>query len=187
MIEILKQKNYDATHFQPFTDYIAYLESLGYKHISTEESHGDIIEKYEGVDHNLKIITMKDTEKEWISIYKSRTDEGNFEMIDFMILYEEYQKRSNCWDYNRIIKYAAHFEDEEFTSMVCSGYTYQDDNLLSGWRKLRKFAVDDLYKVIYSKNMPLSELVMCADMKINKFEEEKNLEGNEVKELILGY
>lgn len=89
--------------------------------------------------------------------------------------------------YNRIIKYSAHFEDEEFTRMVTSNFSYQDNNFLNGWRELRKFEVQDLDKVMYCKDMNLTELTMMADKKISEFYEAISLRGDEVKELKLEY
>lgn len=186
MVDLLKQKNYDVAHFKPFMDYIEYLESLGYKNISTEESHGFIEEHYEGKDHTLEISTMKDEHKEWVSFYKDRNN-VRYEQIEFMAFNEAYAKFSDCRDYNRVIVYAAHFENEEFTHMVCSGYRYLDNKFLDGWRELRKFGAADIDKVIYSSHMNLTELTGIADEKITEFEEIKSLKGKEVKELILGY
>lgn len=186
MVELLKEKNYDVMNFKPFIDYIAYLESRKYSPLTVEEKYGWIDEKYEGENHILQILTFKDKEKEWVSIYKYKNQREKFEQIEFMTFNEKYFELNDSQDSNRVIYYAAHFEDEQFTRMVCSGYAYQDNELLDGWRELRKFAVEDLEKVMYSKSMNLTELTGIADEKISEFYEVISLK-EEVKKLKLGY
>lgn len=187
MIQLLKKHNYDILKFQPFIDYMAFLKKQRYVFISKEEEYEWIEYIAKLMDHKLKILSMKDKEKEWISFYKIRNEDEYFEQVEFMLFNENYMKFYGKKECNHIIKYSAHFEDEEFTRMVCSNYLYKDNTLLKGWRELRKFAVEDLDKVMYSKSMNLTELVFWADKKIFEFYEVKTLKGDEVKELKLEY
>ena len=187
MVELLKQGNYDVTHFQPFMEYIKSLEQIGYKLLSVEEGHEFIDEKYEGENHTLEILTMKNKNEEWVSIYKYKNQHERFEQIEFMTFSDEYFAFYGPKNYNQIINYSAHFEDEQFASIVCSCYSYKDNQLIDGWRKLRKFDVRELEKVMYSKSMNLKELTMMADEKISEFKESISLKGDKVKELKLGY
>ncbi len=187
MIDLLIKNNYELLQFAPFTDYIAFLETQGYEFVSESESHGGVEYKAQCEDHELKILSMKDDEKEWITVYKMRDDGEHFEQVEFMLFNEHYMKKYGEKDYNRIIKYSAHFEDDEFTRLVTSAFSYKDNNFLGGWRELRKFEVQDLDKVMYCKDMNLSELTMMADQKISEFYEVISLRGKEVKELKLEY
>lgn len=187
MVELLKQKKYDIVNFEPFIECINELEKLEYTFISVKEEYDWIEEWYEGYDHSLEILTFKDKEKEWISIYKFHDQDERFEQIEFMIFNENYCKSYHQQDYNCVVYYAAHFEDEQYTRMVCSGYTYKDSKLIKGWRELRKFDVNDLDKVMYSKSMNLKELTIMADDKITEFCEVISLKKEEVKELKLEY
>lgn len=187
MTDLLIKNKYELLEFEPFTDYIAFLETQGYEFVSESEINGwvEYIAKCE--DHELKILSMKDKEKEWITVYKTRNENERFEQVEFMLFNENYMKSYGPKKYNRIIKYSAHFEDEEFTRMVTSNFSYQDNNFLNGWRELRKFEVQDLDKVMYCKDMNLTELTMMADKKISEFYEAISLRGDEVKELKLEY
>ena len=187
MLNLLIKNEYELLNFLPFTDYIAFLETQGYEFASESESNGFVEYIAQCADHKLKILSTKDKEKEWITFYKIREDGEHFEQVEFMLFNEYYMKTFGEKDYNRVIKYCAHFEDEEFTRMVTSGYSYQNNDFLGGWRELRKFEVQDLDKVMYSKSMNLSELTMMADDKISEFYEVISLRGEEVKELKLEY
>ncbi len=187
MLNLLRKSNYKTLAFQPFLDYITFLEEQGYEFVSESEEYGWSDYRAECQEHSLEILSFKDEEKEWISIYKTRNEIERFEQIEFMSFNEKYRRINPKQKYNHVIKYAGHFEDEEFARIVCSGYSYEDNILLGGWRKLRKFAVQELDKVMYSKTMNLQELTMMADEKINEFYEVIDLKDDEVKELKLGY
>lgn len=183
MIRLLKEKNYNIMQFQPFLDYIDFLESQGYTQNTELEEYDWIEEKYNNEDVELKILSYKNQEKEWVTILKTKNN-VKIEQIEFMAYNEYYCQKLNQ-DYNRVIKYAAHFEDEEFTRMVCSTFRYRDNNYLDGWRELRKFEVADLDKVMYSKQMNLMELILWVYKNIAEFYEVISLK--EVKELKLNY
>lgn len=187
MIELLKKQNYDILKFQPFIDYIAFLETQGYEFVSEKEEYDWVEYLAKGKNHELKILSMKDKKKEWVTIYKTKNENERFEQVEFMFFNENYMKICGEQDYNYIVQYAAHFEDDEFTRMVCSAYKYKNNNLLNGWRELRKFDVQDLNEVMYSKMMNLTELILWADKKIFEFYEVITLKGEEVKELKLEY
>ena len=187
MLDLLIKNNYELLQFEPFIDYIAFLEKQGYEFVSESERNDwvEYIAKVE--DHELKILSMKDKDKEWITVYKTRDGYERFEQVEFMLFNENYMKNYGEKYYNHIIKYSAHFEDEKFTRMVCSSFFYKENTFLDGWRELRKFDVQDLDKVMHSKRMNLSELTMWADKKISEFYEVISLRGEEVKELKLEY
>ncbi len=187
MLKFLTKNNYELLKFEPFTDYIAFLETQGYEFVSESERNGWVEYIAQCEDHELKILSLKDPDKEWVTVYKTRDGIERFEQVEFMHFTEDYMKKYGEKDHNRIIKYCAHFEDEEFTRMVTSGYFYKDNNFLKGWRELRKFEVQYLDEVMYCKDMNLSELTMMADEKISEFYEVISLRGEEVKELKLEY
>ncbi|MDE6292877.1 MAG: hypothetical protein K2L98_04265 [Bacilli bacterium] len=187
MTDLLRKNKYELLDFEPFTDYIAFLETQGYEFVSESASNGWVEYIAQCEDHELKILSIKDQEKEWITVYKTRNELERFEQVEFMLFNENYMKNYGKKKYNRIIKYSAHFEDEEFTRMVTSNFSYKDNIFLNGWRELRKFEVQDLDKVMYCKDMNLTELTMMADKKISEFYEVISLRGDEVKELKLEY
>lgn len=186
MIRLLKENNFDIMEFQPFLDYINYLETQGYEQTNESSKYGWIEENYQNEEYNLKILSFKDEEKEWVTVNKYKNN-IKIEQVEFVTFTETYCLQSKNHDYNRLIEYSAHFEDEEFTRMVCSAFWYKDNNYLSGWRELRKFDVIDLGKVLYSPQMNLKELTSMADDEITEFYEVISLKEDEVKELKLNY
>lgn len=186
ILELIKKQNVEILKFSPFLDYVSQLQKEGIEFVSYESDswYQKII--FQNSYYKLEICAIKEDNYEWISFYKYKNDE-KYEQIEFMAYTKAYQEFTGTKDHNRIIKYSAHFDDEEFTKMVYAVYSYQDNNFLGGFRNLRKFAVQDLYKVMYSKNMNLTELVGIADKKITKFYEIIDLKVDEVKELKLEY
>ncbi len=184
MLKIFKDKNYEATNFSPFIYYLNILEESGYNTMSylSEKDSDKIVLTYD--NEKIEILGKKTREYEWICIYKFNANNEKYEQIEFMI----YLPSSNTLEkHNRIIKYAAHLEDELYSRLVWSSFYYKDNEYLKGKRELRKITVEDLSKIFYSKTMNLSELVTLADSKIFEFYEIKTLIGEEVKELILEY
>lgn len=121
MLDLLIKNNYELLQFQPFIDYIAFLETQGYEFVSESERNAWIEYTAACEDHNLKILSFKDNYKEWITVYKIRND-AKFEKIEFMNFNEKHREVYGKEDYNNFITYSAHFEDEKFTRMVCSSF-----------------------------------------------------------------
>lgn len=184
MLNLLQEQNYDVLTFTPFVDYVKTLDEGNYQLISNEiDNYFQTIIASNGEEF-IKILMFKDKEKEWVSIYRYYEEGYTFEKVEFMHFNDEHME-SMKEDYNNVIKYSAHLDDETYSRVICSAFSYKDNELLGGWREKRKIAIEDLPKIYY-KGMNLTELIGIADDKIFEFYEVIS-EKEEVNKLILEY
>ena len=190
MLENISKKNYKALKFKPLVDYIKSLEKFNSLLIKDEEiifSQGD--SSYELIykinEEYMNIIILKDCEKEWISFYRYDRNDICYEEIVFLIFTSEKRKEDGI-EYNNVIRYSAHFEDELYSKLITSAYTYLDNKYINGWRQKRKISIEDLKK-IFVDNRAVSELPSRAEEKMLDFYEAIDLKEGEVKQLVLGY
>ncbi|MCH5166819.1 MAG: hypothetical protein J1F35_02905 [Erysipelotrichales bacterium] len=185
MLENISKVHYKILEFLPFVDYIKSLDNFKCTLISDEEKYDWRTIEYQIENEFIKILILKDKEKEWVGVYRSNSQKVCYEQIDFLI-YTEENRKYNGLEYNNVIRYSAHFDDEKYSKLVTSAFTYLDNEYLTGWRQKRKIAIEDLSKII-TDEMNLSELIMRAEQKLLDFYEAINLEEGEVHKLVLGY
>ena len=185
MLETISNKDYKVLEFIPFIEYVKSLEMLENKLLKDEEQYGWRELIYQFNDYFIKILIFKDNEKEWICFYKYKEERWNFEQIDFMLYTDSYHEDDSL-EYNNVIKYSAHIDDDKFSKLVTSAFTYKDNEYLCGWRQKRKIDIEDLQKIIIW-GMNLTELTMRAEDKLLDFYEAITLYEDEVPKLILGY
>ena len=185
MLETISSKNYKVLEFILFVEYVQSLELVAKQLLKDEEKNGlrELIYKFE--DYFMKILILKDKEKEWVCFYKYKEERFNFEQIDFMLYTDSYHE-DGILKYNNVIYYSAHFDDDKFSRLVTSGYTYKDNEYLCGWREKRKIDIEDLSKII-TWGMNLTELTSRAEKNYLDFYEAISLKDDEVPKLILGY
>lgn len=110
----------------------------------------------------------------WWSIYRHHADGTCYEQID-VLLYDEIQDNG----YNRIIRYCGHIEDDIYSHIMSSCFSYLDDTFVRSWQDIRVVPRSDLVNIQYSKSMNLSELIGMADLKSSKIikkEERENVQ-----------
>lgn len=185
MLETISNKDYKILEFIPFVEHVKSLEMFENKLLKDEEKNGWHNLIYQFKDYFIKIIILKDKEKEWICFYKYKEERWNFEQIDFMLYTDSYHEDDSL-EYNNVIKYSAHIDDDKFSRLVTSGYTYKDNEYLCGWREKRKIDIEDLSKII-TWGMNLTELTSRAEKNYLDFYEAISLKDDEVPKLILGY
>lgn len=191
MLESIRKRKYKVLEFLPFVDYVKNFDNIE-KVLIKEESKAyrnnssclKLIYKLN--DEYIKILIYKDKEKEWASFYKYREERWNYEQIEFLLDTEGYRLEDGI-EYNNVIKYSAHLDDENYSKIVNSTFTYKDNEYLCGWREKRKIDINDLPKVVLGMGMNLTELVMRAEKAFLDFYEAITLKEGEVPKLVLGY
>lgn len=185
MLETISKVNYVALGFKEFTDYVKSLDKLETILNKDETNAGGRVIEYQVADEFYEIIILKDNEKEWISFYRFDSNKINYEEVVFLIYTDENRKEDGI-EYNMIIRYSAHFDDNKYSKLITSAYTYLDDKYISGWRQKRKIDIEDLPK-IFIDNRAVSELPSRAEDIMLDFYEAIDFKEGEVKKLILGY
>lgn len=109
----------------------------------------------------------------WWSICRYHSNYVKYEQIDviiFNIIKEE--------QYDTVIKYSGHIEDDSYSYITCSCFSYLNNEFVSSWKSTRVVPIQDLMKIQYSKNMNLTELICVTDEEncnIIKKEEQENI------------
>lgn len=108
----------------------------------------------------IKFIFLPVSTGKWWSIYRYHSDGIKYEQIDVLVF-----DKVKDDEYNRVIKYSGHIEDEKYSYIMCSGYSYLDEKIVSSWKQSRVVQVEDLNVIQYCKDMSLPELICMTDMK----------------------
>lgn len=143
-------------YLSQFKDYVVTIDEIGEVIILCE---GEVI----------KIVFLEFSGGKVWSIYRHHPDGVRYEQIDAMI-FDEVQKTG----YNRIIKYCGHLEDDGYSHIMCSCFSYLDDAFVRSWQNIRVVPVHDLEKIQYSKVMPMPELIGMADLKSSQIVKKEN-------------
>jgi len=102
-------------------------------------------------DELIKILFIIISDRKWYSIYRYDKDEIKYEQIDF-IMFNDIKERG----YNKIIKYSGHIEDNKYSYIMCSGFSYLDNDVVKSWRQTRVVPVQELQVIQYCKNQNLA-------------------------------
>lgn len=108
----------------------------------------------------MEIIYIKISKGKWWSIYRYHSDGTKYEQID-LLLFDEIKENG----YNRVIKFSGHMEDDNYSYITCSGFSYLDNEFIRSWKQTRVVPIQDLCEIQYSKDMNLTELICMADDK----------------------
>ena len=106
----------------------------------------------------MKLVYLDISYAKWCSIYREHSDGTRYEQVD-VIIYNGIRDHR----YNRVIKYSSHVEDEGYSYISCSGFSYLDEEIVSNWQEKRVVPIEDLSKIQYSKKMNLTELIGMTD------------------------
>lgn len=138
-----------------------YLNQFGNYKIISEDVEDDNSEITILCDDELiKILFINISYAKWYSIYRYNKVGVKYEQIDF-IMYDEVRDIG----YNKIIKYSGHIEDDKYSYIMCSSFSYLNNDVVKSWRKTRVVPVEDLQFIQYSKDQNLTELIIMADGK----------------------
>ena len=122
----------------------------------------------------IKITYVKIIDGNWWSIYRYNEKGIKYEQVD-VIIYNNIQKNGH----NIVIKFSGHIEDEDYSYLTCSRFSFLDSNFLRSWKNTRVVTLQELPKIQYSNDMNLTELIFMADKVSNNIiKEEKGKEHN---------
>lgn len=117
----------------------------------------------------IRIFFLRISDGKLWSIYRHHPNGVKYEQIDAIVL-DEVQKTG----YNRIIKYCGHLEDDDYSHIMCSCFSYLDDAFVRSWQDIRVVPVHDLEKIQYSSTMNLPELIGMTDLMSSQIVKKEN-------------
>ena len=126
----------------------------------------------------IKILFIKTTDGKWWSIYRYNSKGIKYEQID-VVIDDESSERG----YNVVIKYSVHIEDNSYSYITCSCFSYLNRVFVRSWKQTRMVPIEELSKIQYSKDMNLTELVLMTDHKSNSIIKKDKQE--DIKPLVL--
>ncbi len=106
----------------------------------------------------IKILFLDINNGKWWSIYRYHSNGVVYEQIEIITFSEMKENK-----YNRVIKYAGHIEDDNYSYIMCSGYSYLDQQIVNSWKRTRTVPIEDLKLIQYSDDMNLTELILMTD------------------------
>ena len=176
LIQVIKKIDSSLLENQTIMEYLKQFKKYKTVNEDIETDNGEI--NIFSENELIKIIYIKISSGKWWSIYRYHLDGTKYEQID-SILFDEVKEN----EYNRIIKFSGHVEDDNYSYITCSCGSYLDNKLIRSWKKARVVPIQDLYEIQYSKNMNLTELICMTDAKSNNIIRKE--EQRDTKTLVL--
>jgi len=166
MEEIIKKLNCPLVEVEIITEYLKQFEN--YELISEDITNNDAEICISCGEEIIKIYLDTIVNGKFLSIYRYHSNGVKYEQIDVVF----YNKDNNKYD--RVIKYSGHVEDDNFSYIVCSGFSYLNNEIIRSWKKTRVVPISDLELIQYSKDMNLTELILMANEKSQNIVEKEN-------------
>lgn len=176
MIQLIKKIDSSLLENQPIMEYLRQFKKYKIVNEDIEADNGEI--NIFSENELIRIIYIKISDGKWWSIYRYHPDGTKYEQIDSILLDEVKEN-----GYNRIIKFSGHVEDDNYSYITCSCFSYLDNEFIRSWKKTRVVPIQDLYEIQYSKNMNLTELICMTDYKSNNIIRKE--EQKDIKTLVL--
>lgn len=177
MIQLLKRLDFPLLEMQPIIEYFKQFENYKIIKEDIESDNGEIHVAFQ--DEQIKIVYTEISEGKFWSIYRYHSNGMKYEQID-AITFDEIKESG----YNKVIKFSGHIEDNKYSYITCSGFSYSNSEIIKSWKKTRAVPIQDLQKIQHSKNMNLTELILMTDHKSNniiKKEEQKDIKTHVLK------
>ena len=176
MIQVIKKLDTSLLDFPPVIEYLRQFEKWEIVNEDIKEDNGEVNILSE--NELIRIIYLKMSTGKWWSIYRYHSDGIKYEQID-AILFDEIKENK----YNKIIKFSGHIEDDTYSYVTCSSFSFFNNEVIHSWKETRVVPVQDLCKIQYSKDMNLTELVLMTDNKSQNIIKQENQQG--IKTLVL--
>lgn len=176
MIQVIKKLDTSLLDFPPVIEYLRQFEKWEIVNEDIKEDNGEVNILSE--NELIRKIYLKMSTGKWGSIYRYHSDGIKYEQID-AILFDEIKENK----YNKIIKFSGHIEDDTYSYITCSSFSFLNNEVIYSWKETRVVPVQDLYKIQYSKDMNLTELVLMTDNKSQNIIKQENQQG--IKTLVL--
>lgn len=176
MIQVIKKLDISLLDFPPVIEYLRQFEKWEIVNEDIKEDNGEVNILSE--NELIRIIYLKMSTGKWWSIYRYHSDGIKYEQID-AILFDEIKENK----YNKIIKFSGHIEDDTYSYVTCSSFSFFNNEVIHSWKETRVVPVQDLCKIQYSKDMNLTELVLMTDNKSQNIIKQENQQ--DIKTLVL--
>lgn len=176
MIQVIKKLDTSLLDFPPVIEYLRQFEKWEIVNEDIKEDNGGVNILSE--NELIRIIYLKMSTGKWWSIYRYHSDGIKYEQID-AILFDEIKENK----YNKIIKFSGHIEDDTYSYVTCSSFSFFNNEVIHSWKETRVVPVQDLCKIQYSKDMNLTELVLMTDNKSQNIIKQENQQ--DIKTLVL--
>ena len=176
MIQVIKKLDSSLLDFPPVIEYLRQFEKCEIVNEDIKEDNCEV--NISSENELIRIIYLKMSTGKWWSIYRYHSDGIKYEQID-AILFDEIKENK----YNKIIKFSGHIEDDTYSYITCSSFSFLNNEVIYSWKETRVVPVQDLYKIQYSKDMNLTELVLMTDNKSQNIIKQENQQG--IKTLVL--
>ena len=176
MIQVIKKLDTSLLDFLPVIEYLRQFKKWKIVNEDIKKGNGEvnILSEHELI----RIIYLKMSAGKWWSIYRYHSNGIKYEQID-AILFDEIKENK----YNKIIKFSGHIEDDTYSYVTCSSFSFVNNEVIHSWKETRVVPVQDLCKIQYSKDMNLTELVLMTDNKSQNIIKQENQQ--DIKTLVL--
>ncbi len=171
METIIKKLNPSLIDIEPVMEYLRQFHKFKITNEDINDTDGEIV--LQGQEDKIKIVFVKIEDNKWWSIYRFHSNGIKYEQIDVMI-YNQTQPKGH----NRIIKYSGHIEENNYSHIMVSSYSYLNDEFVRSRKKVRVVPVEDLEKIQYCEDMNLTELIFMTDKKSSNIIEKEYEENN---------
>ena len=151
MRQLIKKLDSSLLEIYPIVEYLSQFEEY-----TVEKDSGEIIISSE--NELLNIIFMKIADRKLWNIYRYHQDGIKYQQID-VIIYDKIQKK----EYNRVIKFSEHIEDDDYSYITCSCFSLLNDEIIKSWRKHRVVWVNVHFLNFWNINV-----LVCTQMRKNK-------------------
>lgn len=171
MEEKIKKLDSSLLEIKSIREYLGQFKNYEVIEEDIQNDNGEINILCEG--ELIRILFINISKGKWWSIYKYHPDGVKYEQID-VITFDVVKENG----YNKIIKYSGHIEDDNYSYITCSCFSYLNDEFVSSWKNTRVVPVQDLMAIQYSKSMNLTELIYMTDKRssnIVKKDDQKNI------------
>ena len=176
MIQVIKKLDISLLDFPPVIEYLRQFEKWEIVNEDIKADNGEV--NISSENELIRIIYLKMSTGKWWSIYRYHSDGIKYEQID-AILFDEIKENK----YNKIIKFSGHIEDDTYSYVTCSSFSFFNNEVIHSWKETRVVPVQDLCKIQYSKDMNLTELVLMTDNKSQNIIKQENQQ--DIKTLVL--
>ena len=176
MVQAIKKLDSSLLDFPPVIEYLRQFEKCEIVNEDIKEDNGEV--NISSESELIRIIYLKMSTGKWWSIYRYHSNGIKYEQIDAILFNELKENR-----YNKVIKFSGHVEDNAYSYITCSNFSFLNNEVIHSWKETRVVPVQDLYEIQYSKDMNLTELVLMADNKSQNIIKQENQQ--DIKALVL--
>ena len=165
-------KSYGVYSFELFFTFLNKLDSIKVDIIENDNDIYDVI-SYNGDLYKIKI--NKNHFCEWITINRYKGGKDLVEGFQFSFDPRNIELGRNA---DQFFSYSAVRYDNDVADIICSVYSFRDNNMLDGWQRIRKIDIEDSKPIVEHGNIfALTNMVDEREIKVyeKKLINDKNI------------